>query len=108
MLVELLLGFAFSGILWYFLTRLPPNYPPTPPTRLPILGHAHYLSWIRDSQRSSALYEMFRRYSKDDLLTLHIGVQRITMIGKRIISDVLSIYRVKLNIPKKVLRVTNT
>ena len=51
---------------------------------------------------------MFRRYSKDDLLTLHIGVQRITMIGKRIISDVLSIYRVKLNIPKKVLRVTNT
>ena len=84
MLVELILGFTISSLLWYFMTRLPPNYPPTPPIRLPILGHSHYLFWIRDSDRSSALYKMFQRYSKNDILTLHIGTERITMIGKKI------------------------
>ena len=84
MLVLITLGFIISSLFWYFMTRLPPNYPPTPPTRLPILGHMHYLFWIRDSKHRSALHKMFKRYSKNDMLTLHIGVERVTMIGKKI------------------------
>ena len=82
MLVEFLLGFAFAAFVWYAMTRLPTNYPPTPPIRLPILGHVHYLFWIRKTKRSTAFYEMFKRYSKNGVLTVHIGAQRITMIGK--------------------------
>ena len=82
MLVGLILGFTILGLLWYFMTRLPPSYPPTPPIRLPILGHFHYFLWIRDSESNSALYKMFKRYSKNDVLTLHIGTERMTMIGK--------------------------
>ena len=85
MLIEITLGLVFSSILWYLMTRLPSNYPPTPPTRLPILGHAHYLFWITDGERTSALCKMFKRYSKNDMLTLHIGTERITMIGKDIV-----------------------
>ena len=94
MLVGLILGFTILGLLWYFMTRLPPSYPPTPPIRLPILGHFHYFLWIRDSESNSALYKMFKRYSKNDVLTLHIGTERMTMIGKTSdnIYDISKIY----------------
>ena len=85
MLVEFILGFAVASFAWYLMTRLPANYPPTPPIRLPILGHAHYLLWIKDTKRTSALYEMFKRYSKNGVLTLHIGTERVTMIGKHLL-----------------------
>ena len=83
-MVEFILGFAFIGFLWYILTRLPANYPPTPPIRLPILGHVHYFFWFRDTKRSTALYEMFKLYSENGILTVHIGAQKVTMIGKNI------------------------
>ena len=82
MFVELILGFAFASLAWYFMTRLPADYPPTPPIRLPILGHAHYLFWIKDTKRTSALYEMYKRYNRNGVLTLHIGTERMTMIGE--------------------------
>ena len=81
MFVELILGFAVASLAWYFMTRLPADYPPTPPIRLPILGHVHYLFWIKDTKYTSALYEMFKRYSRDGVLTLHIGTERMTIIG---------------------------
>ena len=84
MLVEFILGFALACLAWYLLTRLPANYPPTPPIRLPILGHVHYLFWIKDTKRTSALYEMYKRYSKNGVLTLHIGTERMTMIGRHL------------------------
>ena len=82
MLVEFLTGLALVCLAWYHITRLPENYPPTPPIRLPFLGHTQYLFWIRDTNRTSALYEMFKRYSKNGILTLHIGTERMTLIGK--------------------------
>ena len=42
-MMELVLFGAFLLTVWYWMTRLPDTYPPTPPIRLPILGHAHYL-----------------------------------------------------------------
>ena len=99
MLVGLILGFTILGLLWYFMTRLPPSYPPTPPIRLPILGHFHNFLWIRDSESNSALYKMFKRYSKNDVLTLHIGTERMTMIGKISddIDDISKIFTLNLN-----------
>ena len=82
MLVEFILGFLVACFAWYLVTKLPATYPPTPPIRLPILGHAHYLFWIKDTKHTSALCEMFKRYSKNGVLTLHIGTVRITLIGK--------------------------
>ena len=55
---------------------LPDNYPPTPPIRLPIIGHAHYLLF-----HGKVLQETFKRYSKNGLLALHIGTFRMTLIG---------------------------
>ena len=85
MLVEFILGFAVASFAWYLMTRLTANYPPTPPIRLPILGHAHYLFWIKNTKRTSAFYEMFKRYSKNGVLTLHIGTARMTMIGEHLV-----------------------
>ena len=82
MFVELILGFAVASLAWYFMTQLPADYPSTPPIRLPILGHAHYLFWIQDTKRASAVYEMYKRYSKNGVLTLHIGTERMTIIGE--------------------------
>ena len=67
-------------LIWYFTTRLPDNYPPTPPIRLPILGHAHYLFLYRLT-KSTMIYEVFRRHNKEGVLTLHIGTWRFTIIG---------------------------
>ena len=38
---------AAALVAWFFATRLPANYPPTPPLRLPLLGHALYFLWHR-------------------------------------------------------------
>ena len=81
---------VFLACLWYFSTRLPDNYPPTPPVRLPILGHAHYL-FLHKPTKSTAIYELFRRYSKNGILTLHIGILRFTIIGTpKLVKDLFS------------------
>ena len=42
---------------------------------------------------------MFKRYSKNDVLTLHIGTERMTMIGKISddIDDISKIFTLNLN-----------
>ena len=74
-----------TAIIWYFTTRLPANYPPTPPIRLPILGHALYFLWHWPaSPGTSAVYEIYRRYHKDGILAIHVGTEKMTVVGKRI------------------------
>ena len=92
MFVEFILAFTIASFAWYLMTRLPENYPPTPPIRLPILGHAHYLFWIKDTKRTSALYEMFKQYNKNGVLTLHIGTERMTMIGKHLVLQLILLH----------------
>ena len=75
-MIEVVLLAVLLLIIWYWATKLPDNYPPTPPIRLPILGHAHYMLL-----HGTVLHETFKRYSKNGLLTLHIGTLRITIIG---------------------------
>ena len=86
-MIEWALFVVSTILIWYFNTRLPNNYPPTPPTRLPFLGHAHYLIL----HRTTDIYEVFRRYNRDGVLALHIGTWRFTVFGKHdIIRDVFS------------------
>jgi hypothetical protein len=56
--------------------------PPTPPIRLPILGHAHYLFMYSGTKTTTQLYELFRRFNKNGVLSLEIGTMQITLIGK--------------------------
>ena len=86
-MIEWPLFMIFLFIIWYFNTKLPENYPPTPLTRLPFLGHAHYLIL----HRTTDIYELFQRYSKDGILALQIGTWRLVILGKsKIIKDVFS------------------
>ena len=91
MLVEFFLGFIIACFAWYLVTKLPATYPPPPPIRLPILGHAHYLFWIKNTKKTSAFCEMFKRYSKNGVLTLHIGTVRMTLIGKYIFVESITL-----------------
>ena len=76
--------------IWYLTSRLPDKYPPTPPIRLPILGHAHYLL-LHGPTKSSVIYELFQRYSRDGILTLHVGTWRFTVIGThKLVKDLFS------------------
>ena len=84
MLTELfLLGVALI-ILWYWKTRLPSDHPPTPPIRLPILGHFHYLLMYPATKTTTGLYELYKAYSKNGVLSFHVGTQKITLIGNTV------------------------
>ena len=86
-MIEIALLGVLLLIIWYYATRLPDNYPPTPPIRLPILGHAHYLLL-----HGPVLHETFKRYSKNGLLSLHIGTLHITMIGNgKMVKEIFTI-----------------
>ena len=53
--------------------------------RLPILGHALYFLWHwPSSSGTSAVYEIYRRYHRDGILAIHVGTEKMTVVGKRI------------------------
>ena len=52
--------------------------------RLPILGHALYFLWHwPSSPGTSAVYEIYRRYQRDGILAIHVGTEKMTVVGKR-------------------------
>nr|APH81374.1 cytochrome P450 CYP3031A1 [Tigriopus kingsejongensis] len=67
-------------LAWYVKNRLPANYPPTPPTRLPLFGHSHYLLFTRNSG-IEAIDELFHKYSKDGVMAFHLGSFKLVIIG---------------------------
>ncbi len=52
MFFEALLLFLTCLLIWYYKTRLPSTYPPTPPIRLPLIGHGLYLLGYKNSQEA--------------------------------------------------------
>lgn len=50
MIIEVILFVIFCLTVWYYLTRLPDNYPPTPPIRLPLIGHGLYMLGYEHAQ----------------------------------------------------------
>ena len=65
----------------YYKNRLPSDYPPTPPIRLPIIGHIPYLMLSRKKNFNEAFDELFDRYSRDGLCAIHLGTWKIVTIG---------------------------
>ena len=76
MIVEIILFTILAYLIWLWQTRLPPNYPPSPPIRLPILGHVHYLWWHK-TDPAYFLDEMYDKYGKDGAVAFHMGRRKI-------------------------------
>ena len=72
MIVELIVLASVLLLFWRYKTPLPPDYPPTPPLRLPILGHMHYmLPYLSDA--NEGFYALYKKYGRDGMLALHLG-----------------------------------
>lgn len=72
MIVELIVLASALLLFWHYKTPLPPDYPPTPPIRLPVLGHMHYmLPYISDV--NEGFYALYKKYGRDGILALHLG-----------------------------------
>ncbi len=71
MLVETVLLLVLLLLFWYWATSPPPGYPPMPPIRLPIVGHALYLRGYKNMQE--AVMDLMIKYGKDGFLALHFG-----------------------------------
>ena len=68
MLIEVIL-FIVAGLLaWYFVTRLPDNYPATPPIRIPFFGHGLYLLGYKNTQE--AFNDLCEKYGKDGMMVI--------------------------------------
>ncbi len=82
MLVEL---FLFAGALllyWAYTTRSPAGCPPSPPFRLPFLGHIHYLIPYGSKRVNEGLEELYEKYSRDGAFTFHLGSLKMVLIGQ--------------------------
>ncbi len=81
MLAEALIAAAVLLFFWYQNTKLPANHPPTPPIRLPILGHFHYFLFYQGTKTTSPLCELYKSYNKNGVLSLFVGSTKITLVG---------------------------
>jgi hypothetical protein len=82
MFVELVLFVIVIVAYWLYSTRLPANYPPSPPVRLPILGHAHYL-WFNGTHVNEAINNLYKKYNKNGVFAFHLGMAKTVLIGER-------------------------
>ncbi len=72
MILELILLFAALAASWYVSNRTPKQYPPTPPYRLPLIGHRlHLLAYKNDINR--AFEVLYEKYSKNGVLAIDMG-----------------------------------
>jgi hypothetical protein len=82
MIVESLLFVAAFLLFWAYATKIPPNYPPTPPIRLPLIGHMHYLLPYGAQNRNKGLHKLYEKYNKNGVMALHIFGFKIVIIGE--------------------------
>ena len=80
MIVEIILFVTFAYLLWLWKTRLPPNYPATPPIRLPILGHLPYY-WLYCEDPVFFLDQLYERYGKDGAVAFHMGQRKVISLN---------------------------
>ncbi len=84
MIVEIVLFSAVLLCYWYYATRLPADSPPSPPIRLPFLGHIHYL--LPYGKRvNDGLDDLYRKYNKNGMFTFHMGFLKMILIGTSIL-----------------------
>ena len=81
MITELLLVFAALMVWWLYASRLPADYPPTPPVRLPFLGHMHYLlPYLKEPYEG--LYQLYDKYGRNGVMAIHFGPYKFVLLGE--------------------------
>lgn len=80
MIVLIIFG-SVLVLYWYYKTRLPDDYPPSPPIRLPIIGHAVYSFFGTSASGAEAIDELYERFSKDGIMAFHMGPFKMVIIG---------------------------
>ena len=81
MITELLLVLAALTAWWLYSTRLPPDYPPVPPVRLPFLGHMHYLL-PHLKEPYEGLYQLYDKYGRNGVMAMHFGPYAFVLLGE--------------------------
>jgi hypothetical protein len=83
MITELSLLLLVAVSYWYYVTWLPPDYPPTPLVRLPLLGHMHYLvPYFLTKTPGKGLDRLNKRFGKNGIICVHFGPFKMVMIGE--------------------------
>ncbi len=82
MLVEAVLFLFVFALSWHFINRPPANYPPTPPIRLPFLGHIHYLLPYGLKNANVGLNALYKKYNKDGVFAFHLGIIKLVLVGE--------------------------
>ncbi len=78
---------AITAILLFVLRYLRRSSSlPTPPWRLPFIGHAHYLYSYGSSGAVKAFEDLYDRYSKDGMLALDVGAEKIVLVGETVVA----------------------
>ena len=96
MWLQLVIFVLFLFILWYYLTRPPPNHPTMPPMRFPIIGHFPYLIGYKHLQE--AANDLMEKYGQNGMLSIFLGprikggiIQHIHISSIRLFSTKLGI-----------------
>jgi hypothetical protein len=91
MIIEALLFVAALLLFWAYANKIPPNYPPTPPICLPLIGHMHYLFPYGAQNRNKGLHELFEKYNKNGVMAFHllfgfkfVFIGEISALSKRV------------------------
>ena len=71
MLLEICLFLVLALLIWSYVTRLPSNYPSTPPIRLPIIGHALHMFGYKNTQK--VMNKICDKYGKDGMVAVNFG-----------------------------------
>jgi len=66
MIIEAVLFLTVLFLTWKFLSKLPDDYPSTPPIRLPLIGHGLYLLGYKNTQ--AAFNDLCHKYGKDGMM----------------------------------------
>ncbi len=69
-------------LLWAYATKPPPNYPPTPPLRVPFFGHIPNLWLHGDGDTNRAFEELYKKYSNNGVMAFHLGFVKAIFIGE--------------------------
>jgi hypothetical protein len=91
MIVELLLLAIVWLMYWHYKTRLPSDYPPSPPLRLPILGHIHYL-WLHRANINEGIDSLYEKYNRNGVFALHLGPTKLIIVGEKPTASTFSPY----------------
>ena len=99
MIVEIILFFILAYLIWLWLTRLPPNYPPTPPIRLPFFGHLPYIWWYAQDP-IMYLDQLSEKYGKDGVMALHMGnIKFVALTNFKVIKEAFKKEETNFRIP---------